>query len=316
MIILPVIGFFFAFLFCIAYLTLFERKVIAAMQLRKGPNTTGPFGLLQPIADGIKLLHKETIVPQTPHAKIFMLSPIVLFTLSFSCWSVIPFQEKMVFSNLNVGLLYVIAISSLNIYSIILAGWSSGSYYAFLGAMRSVAQMISYEAIIGFILIAIIMRSQSFNLLNIVFLQKNMWNFIPFFPLWIIFFICSLAETNRAPFDLPESEAELVSGYNVEYSSFSYALFYLSEYGNMMLMSSLNAILFMGGWLPPCQALSFIPGIVWFMLKILFFLFLFIWIRATLPRFRYDQLMSLTWKVFLPFMFVFILIFGGILVYS
>lgn len=300
-----------ALLLCIAYLTFFERKIIAYMQLRQGPNTTGPFGLLQPIADGIKLLHKETILPSAAHKPLFFIAPVLLFTLSLCAWAVIPFQENWVFSNLNVGILYLLAISSMNVYSLILAGWASGSRYAFLGALRSVAQMISYEVSMGLVVVCIILCAGSLNLSDIVKAQEKVWYIVPLFPVWMIFFISCLAETNRSPFDLPESEAELVAGYNVEYSAFTYALFYLGEYANMILMSALNALLFMGGWLAPCKALNDIPGIVWFGFKISFFLFLFIWIRATLPRFRYDQLMKLGWCYFLPLALCAVIIIGG-----
>jgi NADH-quinone oxidoreductase subunit H len=315
-IVLSILSFLLVFLLSVAYLTFFERKIIAYIQLRQGPNTTGPLGLLQPIADGIKLLHKEMVIPQVADKFLFFLAPIILFVLSFSLWAVVPFDQQRVFVNLNVGILYVLAISSLNVYSLILAGWASGSRYAFLGAMRSVSQMISYELSIGFTIVCIILLSSSLRLGDIVTSQKDMWNILPLFPLWVIFFTSCLAENNRAPFDLPESEAELVAGYNVEYSGFTYALFYLSEYGNMIFMSALNALLFMGGWLPPFQALSFIPGVVWFLIKIVFFLFLFIWIRASLPRFRYDQLMRLGWQFFLPISLFFVVIVGGWVVYA
>ncbi|MDC3091441.1 NADH-quinone oxidoreductase subunit NuoH [Rickettsiales bacterium] len=286
----------------IAYLTYFERKIIGSIQLRKGPNVVGPFGLLQPIADGIKLLTKETIIPTSSNKLIFLFSPILTFTLALVAWVVIPIDYGIVLSNINVGILYIFAISSLGVYGIIMAGWSSNSRYAFLGALRSAAQMISYEVSIGLIIINILLTVGSLNLTEIVLAQKNMWFFIPHFPVFIIFFISTLAETNRAPFDLPEAEAELVAGYNVEYSSLAFGLFFLGEYGNMILMSSLTTILFLGGWYPPLDIDFFynIPGFVWFFLKVCIILFLFVWIRATLPRYRYDQLMRLGWKVFLP----------------
>ena len=286
----------------IAYLTYFERKVIGSIQLRKGPNVVGPFGLLQPIADGIKLLTKETIIPTSSNKLIFLFSPILTFTLALIAWAVIPIDYEIVLSNINVGILYIFAISSLGVYGIIMAGWSSNSRYAFLGALRSAAQMVSYEVSIGLIIINILLTVGSLNLTEIVLAQESMWFFIPHFPVFIIFFISTLAETNRAPFDLPEAEAELVAGYNVEYSSLAFGLFFLGEYGNMILMSSLTTILFLGGWYPPLDIAFFnsIPGFIWFFLIVCVILFLFVWIRATLPRYRYDQLMRLGWKVFLP----------------
>ena len=294
----------------IAYLTYFERRVIGAIQLRKGPNVVGPFGLFQPLADGLKLLTKETVVPTNSNKLIFLFSPILTFTLALVAWAVIPIDYDIVLSNINVGILYVFAISSLGVYGIIMAGWSSNSRYAFLGALRSAAQMISYEVSIGLIIINILLTVGSLNLTEIVLAQKNLWFFIPHFPVFIIFFISTLAETNRAPFDLPEAEAELVAGYNVEYSSLAFGLFFLGEYGNMILMSSLTTILFLGGWYPPFDYdfLYFIPGFFWFFLKVCIILFLFLWIRATLPRYRYDQLMRLGWKVFLPISLLWIVI--------
>ncbi len=289
-------------LISVAYLTLLERKVIGYMQLRVGPQVVGPFGLLQPIADGIKLLHKETILPMSANRILFLAAPVLLFSLSLSAWAVIPFTQTLVFANLNVGLLYILAISSFGVYGIILAGWASNSKYAFLGALRSAAQMISYEVAIGLILICILLCSGSLNLSQIVLAQEEMWFAIKLFPLFIIFFISCLAETNRTPFDLPEAEAELVAGYHVEYSAFPFALFFLGEYANMILMSAMCSILFLGGWLAPVShhVIDWIPGWFWMFLKIYFFLFIFIWSRATLPRYRYDQLMRLGWKVFLP----------------
>ena len=294
----------------IAYLTYFERRVIGAIQLRKGPNVVGPFGLFQPLADGLKLLTKETVVPTNSNKLIFLFSPILTFTLALVAWAVIPIDYDIVLSNINVGILYVFAISSLGVYGIIMAGWSSNSRYAFLGALRSAAQMISYEVSIGLIIINVLLTVGSLNLTEIVLAQKNLWFFIPHFPVFIIFFISTLAETNRAPFDLPEAEAELVAGYNVEYSSLAFGLFFLGEYGNMILMSSLTTILFLGGWYPPFDYdfLYFIPGFFWFFLKVCIILFLFLWIRATLPRYRYDQLMRLGWKVFLPISLLWIII--------
>ena len=292
----------FPLLIFVGLLTFIERKVIAAMQLRRGPNVVGPFGLFQPIADGIKLLTKEIIIPYGSDKYVFLIAPIITFVLSLIGWAVIPFDKGIVLSDINVGVLYLFAISSLSVYGIIMAGWASNSKYAFLGAMRSAAQMVSYEVSIGLIIISVLISAGSLNLSEIVMAQKGMWYFIPHFPMMIIFFISTLAETNRAPFDLPEAEAELVSGFHVEYSSFPLALFFLGEYANIVLMSSMTTILFFGGWLPPfnLEIFTFIPGYIWFFLKVSFFIFLFLWIRATFPRFRYDQLMRLGWKVFLP----------------
>lgn len=299
----------------VAYLTYAERKVIAAIQLRKGPNVVGPFGLLQPIADALKLMHKETIVPTKSNPVIFIIAPILTFTLSMAAWAVIPFGPEFVISDINVGVLYLFAISSLGVYGIIMAGWASNSKYPFLGALRSAAQMVSYEISIGLVIISVLLCSGSMNLSKIVEAQKTIWFVIPLLPMAIIFLISAMAETNRAPFDLPEAEAELVSGYNVEYSSITFALFFLGEYANMILMSGIGAILFLGGWLPPLDIAPFnwIPGFVWFAFKISFLLFIFLWARATLPRYRYDQLMRLGWKVFLPFSFGWVVLTAGVL---
>ena len=300
--ILKILLIIFPLLIFVALLTYFERKIIAAMQLRRGPNVVGPFGILQPLADGIKLLMKEIIIPSGSNKIVFLLAPIITFVLSLIGWAVIPFDEGVVLSNINVGILYLFAVSSLGVYGIIMAGWASNSMYAFLGSLRSAAQMVSYEVSIGFIIISVLLTVGSLNLSDIVVAQKKMWFFIPHFPMMLIFFISALAETNRAPFDLPEAEAELVSGYHVEYSSMPFALFFLGEYANIVLMSAMTVILFFGGWLPPLGFDFFyiIPGYIWFFIKVSFFIFLFLWIRATFPRFRYDQLMRLGWKVFLP----------------
>ena len=301
-------------LLSVAYLTLAERKVIAAMQMRRGPNVVGPFGLLQPFADALKMMHKELIVPQSANVFLFLLAPLVTFTLSVGVWAVIPWGEGVVASDLNVGILYLFALSSLSIYGVIIAGWASRSRYAFLGSMRSVAQMVSYEVAIGLVILAVLLSAGSLNLSDIVKAQKTVWFVIPHFPMALIFFISALAETNRSPFDLPEAEAELVAGYNVEYSALSFALFFLGEYANMMLMSALGAILFLGGWLPPLQMAPFtwVPGFVWMALKVAFILFCFLWVRATFPRFRYDQLMRLNWKFFLPFCLVWIMLTASV----
>jgi NADH-quinone oxidoreductase subunit H len=303
-------------LLAVAYLTLVERKVIAAMQLRVGPNVVGWFGLLQPFADGLKLLHKETIIPTRANPLIFLVAPLLTFGLSLSAWAVIPFSPGWVVSNINVGVLYLFAISSLGVYGIIIAGWASNSKYAFLGALRSAAQMVSYEVSIGLVIITVLLSAGSMNLTSIVESQKGLWYVIPHLPMAVIFVISALAETNRAPFDLPEAEAELVSGYNVEYSSMTFALFFLGEYANMILMSTMGTILFLGGWLPPFDITPFtwVPGIIWFFLKISFLLFIFLWVRATFPRYRYDQLMRLGWKVFLPFSLAWVMITASVIV--
>jgi NADH-quinone oxidoreductase subunit H len=285
-------------LISVAYFTLAERKILGAVQRRRGPNVVGVFGLLQPLADGFKLFVKEIILPSSSNKLIFICSPIIWFIISLIGWAVIPYGKYSFISELNIGVIYLFAVSSLGVYGIIMSGWSSNSKYAFLGALRSTAQMVSYEVSLGFIILVIVLCSGSFNFNTIVEAQKNIWFAIPFFPLAIIFFISGLAETNRHPFDLPEAEAELVSGYNVEYSSMTFALFSLGEYANMLLMSSLNVILFWGGWLGPLS--YFLPTSFWFAVKICFFVILFVWMRAALPRYRYDQLMNLGWKVFLP----------------
>ena len=307
---LPLLG-------AVAYLTLMERKVIAAMQLRKGPNVVGAFGLLQPLADGLKLMFKEVIIPSKSNKILFLLAPILTFTLALIGWAVIPFGEGLVLSDINVGVMYLLAVSSLGVYGIIISGWASNSKYAFLGAIRSSAQMISYEISIGLVIVSVVICVGSFNLSDIVLAQKNHWFALPLFPMFIIFFISTLAETNRLPFDLPEAESELVAGYNVEYSSMPFSMFFLGEYANMILMSGMTAILFFGGWLPPFDIAIFnmIPGMIWFFLKIIFLLFCFIWVRATLPRYRYDQLMRLGWKVFLPISLIWVVLVSAYMVY-
>lgn len=295
LIILPLLG-------AVAYLTLMERKVIAAMQLRKGPNVVGFFGLLQPLADGLKLMLKEVIIPSKANKVLFLLAPIITFVLALIGWAVIPFSEKFVVANINVGVAYLLATSSLGVYGIIISGWASNSKYAFLGAIRSSAQMISYEVSIGLIIISVVLLAGSLNLSEIILAQKNGWFVVPCFPMFILFFISALAETNRHPFDLPEAESELVAGYNVEYSSMPFSMFFLGEYANMILISAFASILFLGGWLPICDNdfCNAIPSFIWLCGKIFVMLFCFIWVRATLPRYRYDQLMRLGWKVFLP----------------
>lgn len=287
-------------LISVAYFTLAERKILGAIHRRMGPNVVGVYGLLQPLSDGFKLFVKETVLPSSANQLIFIVSPILTFIISLMGWAIIPFDKYSILSEMNIGILYLFAISSLGVYGIVMSGWSSNSKYAFLGALRSTAQMVSYEVSIGFIMITIVVCCGSFNLQEIIESQRELWFVVTFFPLFLMFFTSALAETNRHPFDLPEAEAELVSGYNVEYSAMGFALFSLGEYANMLLMSSINVILFFGGWLPPLAILGFIPGSFWFGLKICFFVILFVWMRAALPRYRYDQLMNLGWKAFLP----------------
>ena len=310
-----ILGLIVPLLLAVAFLTLAERKVMASMQRRKGPNVVGIFGLLQPLADGLKLLCKEPVLPSNANLFIFLLAPVLTFTLSLISWAVIPFGEGVVLSDLNLGVLYLFAISSLGVYGIITAGWSSNSKYAFLGCLRSAAQMVSYEVSLGLMIITVLLCVGSLNLSDIVTAQEEIWFCVPLFPLCILFFISCLAETNRAPFDLPEAEAELVAGYNVEYSSLGFALFFLGEYANMILMSGMCVLLFFGGWLPPFEItfLYWIPSGVWFGLKIVCFLFLYIWVRAAFPRYRYDQLMRLGWKVFLPLSLAWVVFVAGTL---
>jgi len=301
-IILKILIIIIPLLIAVAYFTLAERKIMGSIQRRKGPNVIGYLGLLQPLADGLKLFVKETILPSSSNLIVFILAPLLSFLLSLIGWAVIPFTEKAVLVDLNVGMIYLFAISSLSVFGIIMAGWSSNSKYSFLGALRSAAQIISYEVSIGFVIANVAICAGSFNLSEIVLAQKHTWYFIPLFPMFIIFLVSMLAETNRHPFDLPEAEAELVSGYNVEYSGMAFALFFLAEYANMLLMSAIVSILFLGGWLPLLNIfpLNLIPGVFWFGIKISFGVFFFILMRAILPRFRYDQLMYIGWKCFLP----------------
>ena len=303
-------------LLAVAYLTYAERKVIGAMHLRRGPNVVGPFGLLQPLADGAKLFLKETVIPSSANRAVFLVAPMLTFFLALIAWAVIPFGEGLVLADINVGVLYLFAISSLGVYGVLMAGWASNSKYAFLGALRSAAQMVSYEVSMGFVIISVLLLVGSLNLTDIVEAQRDMWFVIPLLPMAVVFFISTLAETNRHPFDLPEAEAELVAGYNVEYSAMTFALFFLGEYANMILMCGMTTILFLGGWLPPIDIAPFnlIPGPIWFVIKICALLFIFIWVRASFPRYRYDQLMRLGWKVFLPLSLAAVVIVSGVLV--
>jgi NADH-quinone oxidoreductase subunit H len=303
-------------LIAVAYFTLAERKILASIQRRRGPSVVGVWGLGQALADGLKLLVKETILPSKSNVAIFIIAPILTFLLAIMSWAVIPFGEGLVLSDLNVGILYIFAVSSLGVYGIIISGWSSNSKYAFLGSLRSTAQMISYEVSIGLIIINVLLCSGSLNLSAIVLAQKSIYYVIPLFPVFLMFFISSLAETNRAPFDLPEAEAELVAGYNVEYSAMGFALFFLGEYTNILVMCSLLTILFFGGWLPLlnfCPFNLFLGGPFWFGLKMSLMVFAFIWVRGAYPRYRYDQLMRLGWKVLLPLSLAWVLFTAGIL---
>lgn len=306
----------------VAMIIYFDRKVIAAVALRRGPNVVGPFGLLQSFADGLKVFLQETIIPSSANKGLFLLAPIITFTVALLAWAVVPFSEEMVLANINIGLLYILAISSLGVYGVVISGWASNSKYPFFSAMRAAAQMISYEVSIGFILISVVLFAGTFNLNDIIKAQEghifgvvNAYGLNPLlFPMAVLFLISSMAETARAPFDLTEAESELVAGYQTEYSSMSFALFWLGEYANILLMCALNAILFWGGWLPPFdwEPLYAVPGIIWFFLKIFFFFFLFSWAWATVPRYRYDQLMRLGWKVFLPISLFWVFLVSGV----
>ncbi len=299
----------------VAYLTLAERKVMAAMQMRLGPNVVGPFGLLQPFADAVKMLMKETIVPTGANRMLFLVAPLLTMTLAMIAWAVIPVNEGWAIADINVGVLYLFAVSSMGVYGIVIAGWASNSKYAFLGALRSAAQMVSYEVSMGFVIVTVLLCAGSLNLTDIVMAQERVWFFIPLFPMFIVFFVSILAETNRAPFDLPEGESEIVGGFHVEYGAMTFGLFFLGEYANMILMSALTSILFLGGWLSPIPFAPFtwVPGPIWFIAKICIVLFMFIWVRATFPRYRYDQLMRLGWKVFLPLSLGWLILTAGVL---
>jgi len=310
-IILKILAIVVPLLIAVAYVTLAERKVLGSIQIRKGPNVVGVFGLLQPLADGIKLFAKETILPTHANKIIYLLAPVIGFIISLIAWAVIPYDEGSVVADVNIGILYIFAVSSISVYSILMSGWSSNSKYAFFGAIRAAAQMISYEVSIGLIIISVILCAGSLNLTLIVLAQKEIWFFIPLFPAFIMFFISSLAETNRAPFDLSEGESELVSGFNVEYSAMTFALFFLAEYGHIILMSLLNVLLFFGGWLSPVPFLPDSP--IWLALKTSLFIFAFIWVRASFPRIRYDQLMQLLWKNYLPLSLGFVILISSII---
>jgi len=310
----------------VAYLTFAERKVIGAMQVRMGPTRVGPRGWLQPIADALKLLMKEIVIPSGANRILFLIAPVLSITPALAAWAVVPFSDSMVLADVNAGLLYVLALTSVGVYGVIIAGWASNSKYAFLGAMRSAAQIVSYEIAMGFALVGVLIAAGSLNLREIVLAQQGSlahWFWLPLLPLFVIYFISGVAETNRAPFDVAEGESEIVAGFHVEYSGMAFAIFFLAEYANMILIAVLAAIMFMGGWLSPFEgipyldtAFDWVPGIVWLTLKIWFFLFLFLWFRATFPRYRYDQIMRLGWKVFIPITIVWLLVVGAAVIYE
>lgn len=312
--ILKILSIVVPLLISVAYFTIAERKIMGAIQRRRGPNVVGFIGLLQPLADGLKLFVKETTLPTNANTGIFLFAPALAFILSLMGWAVIPLSKGVVVCDLNLGIMYLLAVSSLNVYGILFAGWSSNSKYAYLGALRSAAQMISYEISIGFTILNVVICAGSFNLSSIVLAQQKIWFIFPLFPVFVIFYISMLAETNRHPFDLPEAEAELVSGYNVEYSAMTFALFFLGEYANMLIMSTISAILFLGGWLPLLNIFDFIPSTIWLTLKICLGVVFFILTRATLPRYRYDQLMYLGWKCFLPLSLGYLIFTVGVLI--
>jgi len=313
---LKILGIVVPLLISVAYFTLVERKVMGSIQRRRGPNVIGYLGLLQPLADGLKLFVKETILPTAINTSLFLIAPMLTFLLSLMGWAVIPFGEGLVLSNINVGGLFLFAVSSLSVYGIVLAGWASNSKYAFLGSLRSTSQMISYEVSIGFIILSVVVCAGSFNISEIVFAQEDIWFVMPLFPVFLLFVISAFAETNRHPFDLPEAEAELVSGYNVEYSAMGFALFFLGEYSNMLLMSALISLLFLGGWYPILNIFPFfyIPSAIWLGIKTSFLVVLFCWVRAALPRYRYDQLMCLGWRTFLPLSICWLVLTSSILI--
>ncbi|HPD82628.1 MAG: NADH-quinone oxidoreductase subunit NuoH [Alphaproteobacteria bacterium] len=300
-----------------AYYTYAERKIMGGMQRRQGPMTVGPFGLLQPLADGIKLLSKETIIPSQANGPVFVIAPMITFSLALIAWAVIPVSAKLVLADINVGILYLFAVSSMGVYGVIMAGWASNSKYAFLGGLRSASQMVSYEVSMGLVIVCVLLCTGSLNLTQIIVTDRPFWVDVLLFPMLIVFLVSILAETNRAPFDLPEGESEITGGFMVEYSAMTFALFFLGEYMNMILMSAMTTVLFLGGWLPPfgIEALAVVPGVIWFTLKTFVIMFFFVWVRATFPRYRYDQLMRLGWKVFLPFTLFWVVVVSGALLY-
>ena len=311
---LPLLG-------CVAYLTLWERKAIGWSQIRPGPNRTGPAGLLQPIADAVKLIFKEIIVPTAANKGLFFLGPVMTIMPALAAWAVVPFGPEVALANVNAGLLFLMAITSLEVYGVIIAGWASNSKYAFLGALRASAQMVSYEISMGFCLVVVLMTSGSLNMTDIVMSQNKgqfasmglsflSWNWLPLFPIFIVYFIAGLAETNRHPFDVVEGESEIVAGHMIEYSGMSFAMFFLAEYANMILVSMLAVLMFLGGWLPPAEFLSFIPGWIWLGIKTFVVVTMFLWVRASFPRFRYDQIMRLGWKIFIPITLVWLIVVG------
>jgi NADH-quinone oxidoreductase subunit H len=313
-VLLPLMG-------CVAYLTLWERKAIGFTQVRLGPNRTGPFGLLQPIADALKLLTKEIILPVRAQTSLFLLGPVMTIMPALAAWAVVPFGPEVALANVNAGLLFLMAITSLEVYGVIIAGWASNSKYAFLGAMRASAQMVSYEIAMGFCFVVVLMVSGSLNMTEIVTAQNKgqfasmglsflSWNWLPLLPIFLVYFISGLAETNRHPFDVVEGESEIVAGHMIEYSGMAFAMFFLAEYANMILVSMLAVLMFLGGWLPPVEALSFIPGWIWLGIKTFVVVTLFLWVRATFPRFRYDQIMRLGWKIFIPVTLVWLVVVG------
>jgi len=315
--IMPLLG-------AVAYLTLAERKIIGYIQVRIGPNRVGPRGLLQPIADGLKLLMKETILPTNANRFLFLLGPVLAFAPALAAWSVIPFDNGMVLADVNAGLLYILAMTSMGVYGVIIAGWASNSKYAFLGALRSAAQIVSYEIAMGFAIVGVLLAGGSLNIGEIVTAQQGSlihWFWLPLLPLFFIYFISGVAETNRAPFDVAEGESEIVAGFHVEYSAMTFSVFFLAEYANMILIAMLAALMFLGGWLSPFEGIpgletlfSWVPGIVWLLAKCAFFCFLYLWFRATFPRYRYDQIMRLGWKVFIPITIVWLMVVGGLVV--
>ncbi len=316
-IVLQILAFVVPLLIGVAYTVYAERKIMGAMQLRQGPMTVGPFGLLQTFADAIKLFSKELLLPTAASKGVFLLAPLLTMTLAMVAWAVIPVNPGWVIANINVGILYLFAISSMGVYGVLMAGWASNSKYAFLGGMRSAAQMVSYEVSMGLVIVCVLLCTGSLNLTEIVMAERPWWMTVLLLPMFVVFVVSILAETNRAPFDLPEGESELSGGFLVEYSAAAFMLFFLAEYANMILMSAMATVLFLGGWKPPfgIEFLSFIPGPIWFIAKIFFILFIFVWVRATLPRYRYDQLMRLGWKIFLPFTLIWVLVIAGTLVY-